>query len=426
MFFLIAYYIILNGEIMKKITLKVLSFITLFITILSGCKKETIETRPYSKTIYDVYNTYVTLSVYNENKLNEVFSSFEKRAKELHNEMDRDNLDSELSKVNSIYGTGQTTNVSTNLIEVLSLSLEMFELTEGFFNPALGSLIDIWEDRFHYFEYSGENLPINKDPSQESIENSLKCVPSYLELKNILILNENTNEVTFNSLERCNNKVVLSLGAIGKGFAMDKLKELYLSKTKSIPAMIDGGSSSLLTIGKNPIQRKDKNGKYNYYWNIGITAPYPYQYENLVIYQGIGDLSVSTSGNTVQYFYLVDEDNNYVYDDNNDPIKRTHILNPFTGYSEAFYDNITIISNNAPAAVLDALTTALYNVRDKEDVKRIINKVKNKYNIDMDFCFSKTKKIENNYGIEVLINQNMENKSYDWLENIISNKIVID
>ncbi len=410
---------------MRKFTSKSISMFILFFTILSGCKKEEVSNRPFSKTVYDVYNTYVTLSVYNENKLNNIFSNFEKEARKLHNELDRDSLDSELAKVNAVYGLGEKIKVSDDLFEILSLSLDMFELTEGFFNPALGSLIDIWEDKFQYFEYSIDNLPINNDPSLERIEASLKCVPTYQELKEILILNKDTKEITFFPLDRCNDKVIISLGAIGKGFAMDKLKSFYLRKSKNIPAMINGGSSSLLTIGKNPLQRKDKNGNYNSYWNIGVTAPYPYQYENLLIYQGIGDLSVSTSGNTVQYFYLVDDDKNYIYDDSQNPIRRTHILNPFTGYSESYYDNITLISNNASAAVLDALTTALYNVENKEIVTRIINKVKDKYSINFDFCFSKLVKVDNSYKIEVFINEDMENKSYNWLENLILKKTVL-
>lgn len=409
-----------------------MTFCLLFVLTLTGCKKEEqVGKKPYYKTIYDVYNTYVSLSVYNEKTLNNIFTDFESLALDLHTKLDRhDTSDNKnnLSNINNIYGTGQTIQVSKELLEVLQISLKMFELTEGYFNPALGSLIDLWEPKFN-----STISELNTDPSAVSIQNALKCVPSIEQLNEILIINENTREVTFNELEGCNDKVVISLGAIGKGYAMDKLKEFYQKKT-TVPGTIDGGSSSLLTVGENPLQRKGKNGEYDHYWNIGVNAPYPNHYQNLFIYQNKGDLAVSTSGNSVQFFYLTDDEGNLVYGDDELAIRRTHILNPYTGYSENFYDNISLISTDAKASVLDALSTAIYNVGDLTKVKNIINRIENEYNVSIDYSLSKTVKVEvtdeNNVTskkqrINVYMNQGMFDKSKDHLYSVINSIEII-
>ena len=69
-------------------------------------------------------------------------------------------------------------------------------------------------------------------------------------------------------------------------------------------------------------------------------------------------------------------------------IRRHHILNPYSGHSEDYYRSITLFSESRPD-VLDALSTALFNIDDFNLINEIIDNVEEKYDISIDFMFQK-------------------------------------
>ena len=418
-------------KVMKKRIVSLCSLLLVFASILSGCNKtsQRKNINRYSKTVYEVYNTTVTLYMYDEKKLDKIFPSFSKLALDLHKEMDRDH-DYEginnLKTINDSYGSGQAIAVSPNLIEVLSISMKMAELTKGYFNPAMGTIIDLWEPKLDpkYNEELGEYNYDNTDETDENINNALKCVPTLSELQEILIIDKENNTVTLNSLSRCDKSVKISLGGIGKGYAMDKLKELYVSKYGNEPALIDGGTSSIHMIGISPFLRT-KGDVTDNYWVIKPIAPRYLQYtEGLFLYARKGDVTISTSGNSVKYFELVDNNGDPVYDEYGLRVIRTHILNPFTGKSEQYYDSINVASD-ADAGVLDALTTALYNVNDLNVVKEIIEDVEEYYGIGIDYSFAKLIKNTATGREEIIVHmgQSMKDKTYEYNDRIVENDI---
>ena len=76
------------------------------------------------------------------------------------------------------------------------------------------------------------------------------------------------------------------------------------------------------------------------------------------------------------------------YYDNDELIRRHHILNPYTGHSEDYYRSVTLFSESRPD-ILDALSTALFNINDFELIKEIIDEAELTYNINIDYMFQK-------------------------------------
>ena len=115
-----------RGDCMKNNMLKFTSFFLTVFLILTGCKKEETFKRAYYKTVYDVYNTHVNLSSFNQKDLDNLFPGFSALAVSLHKDFDRDakylnedyNFFNNLKVVNDAYGTGQTIKVSDNLFYV--------------------------------------------------------------------------------------------------------------------------------------------------------------------------------------------------------------------------------------------------------------------------------------------------------------------
>ena len=142
-----------------------------------------------------------------------------------------------------------------------------------------------------------------------------------------------------------------------------------------MPLILSGSASSTYVKGINPNPNRDN-------WTILVNSPYKdVLLENypLIINELTPEHAISTSGDYEQSFY---------YYDNDKLIRRHHILNPYTGHSEDYYRSVTLFSESRPD-VLDALSTALFNINDFELIKEIIDEAELTYNINIDYMFQK-------------------------------------
>ncbi|MDD2436303.1 MAG: FAD:protein FMN transferase [Massilibacteroides sp.] len=145
----------------------------------------------------------------------------------------------------------------------------------------------------------------------------------------------NYTHVVFDSREQTlffkDKNTELDLGGYGKGYALEKIKQILLRSTISC-ALINFGNSSILAIGKHP---------YGDYWPIGIQNPYNPE-KTLGIIQ-LNNNSMSTSGNM--------------------PNHPKHILNPHTQKYMEEAKLMVVQMNNAVDA--EVLSTALMVVPPK-------------------------------------------------------------
>lgn len=220
---------------------------------------------------------------------------------------------SELSRINNSSGKNFE-KVSADTFYVIESAIHYSKLSGGFFDPTIRPLVSLWN-------IGKDNFKI---PSETAIKESLELI-NYEDI----ILNHNNLSIMLKK-----TKESLDVGGIAKGFAADKIKDIF-NEYKINSALID--------LGGNIYASGKKNNGDN--WNIGIQDPLGKRGE----YVGIVNLfnkSIVTSGGYERYSIK------------NDKLFH-HILDPKTGYpSDSDVISITIVSDNSIDG--DGLSTGIY------------------------------------------------------------------
>ena len=126
----------------------------------------------------------------------------------------------------------------------------------------------------------------------------------------------------------------IDLGGIGKGFAGDRIREVF--KCFDITSAYSNLGGNVVTLGAKPDGRP---------WRVGIQ--HPRREQELVGAVAVVDQTVVTSGDYQRYF--TDEQGKRCH----------HILDPKTGYpAESGLMSVTIVSESS--LVADALSTIVF------------------------------------------------------------------
>lgn len=262
--------------------------------------------------------------------------------------------------INDSYGMGEVVTVDPIVIDIINEAKQLMRLSNGYFNMTLGSVIDLYDGKFKNVD------SFNTDPENEAMVKALSCTLHVDELDEIIEVNEADSTVTLHEKKGCQGKVEIQLGAFSKGYIASKLDEALQSM--DISYMIDLGSSSILT------HAGAKDTKQS--WNIGIRSVFPnVDYEYIVSMDG--DYNLSTSGDDQKY-YFVEMDDGTV-------LRRHHILNPTTGFSESYYRGVSVIAENINGGVLDVLSTALYNISSSEERRNVVRAFEEAYGAEIGY-----------------------------------------
>ena len=221
------------------------------------------------------------------------------------------NPDSETSLINNNAGI-RPVKVSTELFQLIERSKQISELTDGAFDISFSGIDALWK-------FDGS---MKQKPTAEALETSIANV-GYQKI----MLNA-TDETVF--LEQKGMKI--SFGAIGKGYAADKAKELLVSK--QVVGGIINAAGDLTTWGTKP------NGDK---WLIGIANPL--SKEKIFSWLPIVESSVATSGNYEKFVVF-------------DGVKYSHIIDPRTGNPSTGVNSVSIFHKSAE--LCDALATAIF------------------------------------------------------------------
>lgn len=201
---------------------------------------------------------------------------------------------------------GSSVSVSPDTAKIIGQCINISDDCGGVFDITIGNVTKLWD-------FGGNNQRL---PSDDEIKTAL-CSVGY---KNVSI---SGNAV------RINKGQSLDLGAVGKGFACDKIKDL-LTKGRTKSAVVSVGGS-LLIYG-------------NRTFPIGIVNP-----DNDKQSMGtlkLKDTCVSTSGNYEKYF-------------EKDGKRYHHILNATTGYpATSEFKSVTVVCSSG--LLSDALSTVCY------------------------------------------------------------------
>ena len=307
-------------------------------------------------------NTMVRLKVYKgdaEALYDDAYITMEKYHKLLDSHHyyrdENDDLVKNIKIINDSYATGAVMEVSDELIEILQSAIKMSELSNGYFNPFMGALIDLWSPKFSAFPIE------NTDPEPSEIEKAKACVPAIEQMNDLLVIDEENNSVTFNQLDGCTGTVSINLGAFSKGYIIDKTREVLL-KHDAI-WLLDAGTSTIS--GYDPDNTKT--------WTAGVISPYN-KAAMLYVLELSSNQCLSTSGDDNQYFLL-----NTGADF---PTVRCHILNPLTGYSENTYRSASVMTKGN-ATISDVLSTVMFSVSNKNEAFEIIKAFEKEYKTEI-------------------------------------------
>jgi len=203
-------------------------------------------------------------------------------------------------------------SVDKELFDLVQRCVQISKLTDGAFDITYASMDRIWK-----FDGSMTVFPATSD---------IKSSVSLIGFHKIVMDAENQ------TIYLADKGMKIGFGAIGKGYAADKAKELLVAK--NVQAGIINASGDLNAWGLQP------DGSD---WLVGITNPL--NTEKMFSWMPIKDQAVVTSGNYEKFV---------VFDD----VRYAHIINPKTGYPTTGIKSVTIFSPKAELA--DALATAVF------------------------------------------------------------------
>jgi FAD:protein FMN transferase len=128
--------------------------------------------------------------------------------------------------------------------------------------------------------------------------------------------------------------IELNLGAIGKGYALDRVaSDMWRAGVRR--ALLSAGRSSLLAIGPSPALGAGGEG-----WEIEVVSP---RRDTPLAQVRLRDAALGTSGAGEQ-FIIVDD------------VRYGHVIDPRTGWPASGIESVSVIASSA--AVADALSTA--------------------------------------------------------------------
>ncbi len=220
--------------------------------------------------------------------------------------------DSDLSDVNR-RAASEPVNVDRELFKMLETCLKYSRETGGAFDITVGPLLKIWG----FFRGTG------RLPKAEEIAPTLERV-GWQKVR----LDARQGTVRFRA-----PGMELDLGAIGKGYAVDRAAEV-LREADVAAALILSGTSSILAIGSPPGQ----DG-----WTVHVRDPK--DAKKSVARLALKDAALSTSGNYERFF----EAEGKIY---------SHIFDPHTGYPAQGVLSTTVVGSTGTDT--DALSTAFF------------------------------------------------------------------
>lgn len=197
--------------------------------------------------------------------------------------------------------------VERTLFELLAVSKELYDETEGAFDITSGPLTRCWG----FLKREG------RLPSEAEIANAMSLVGC----------GKLTLDSTHATVHFKREGVELNLGSIGKGYALDIASRHFRNANES--ALLSAGASSFVATGRS--------------WLVGIRHPRA-KHKRMASVR-LRECALSTSGSEEQFF-------------ENNGRRFGHIIDARTGWPAEKVSSVSVIANSA--ATSDALATAFF------------------------------------------------------------------
>lgn len=299
-------------------------FIALLLVACSNTKLSSDAVRVDKEAF--VLDTVIQLSIWTNDDISEeeaqkILNDGEKLCRDYENMFSKSIEKSDVYQLNHADGKEITVHPQTAFL--ISESIRFSKLSEGYFDITILPLKELWD-------FKSENPKV---PSRESIDKELKKVDyRNIEIGKKAVLKNNPSiEGTNISLQ---NKAMIDLGGIAKGFIADELAHLFKER---------GVTKGIINLGGNILMIGEKEPGTP--WRVGIQDPDGMQ-NSFVGSVEICNQSVVTSGVYERFF---EQDGKIFH----------HLLDPFEGKpADSGLVSVSILSDKSLDG--DALSTACF------------------------------------------------------------------
>ena len=224
-----------------------------------------------------------------------------------------------LNKV--VDGQHRKLKVDRKIIDMLLYAKEMYEVTGGEMNIAMGSVLSIWHD----YRTAGIDKPWEAElPPMDKLQEAAK----HTNINDIIIDEENS------TVWLSDPEMKLDVGAFAKGYAVEMVAKMLEDMGKTGYVINVGGN--IRTIGTNA------NGDR---WKTGIENPTGDEEVPYIEYIGLAGDAIVTSGSYQRYYYVGGK-------------KYHHIIDPDTLMPSKGLLSVSIICKDSGMG--DGLSTALF------------------------------------------------------------------
>ena len=218
-------------------------------------------------------------------------------------------------------GSHRTVTVDSRIIDMLLYAKEMYEVTDGKLNIAMGSVLSIW----HKYRTAGRDEPWAAElPPHELLAEAALHTDI-----NALVIDKEESTVWISD-----PMVTLDVGAIAKGYAVEMVARSL--EEQGVSGYVINVGGNVRTVGTKP------DGQT---WLAGIENPNTESEESYLVYLRLAGESVVTSGSYQRYYTVGDKNYHHIID--------SKTLMPAEGYL-----SVSVVCKNS--AMGDALSTALF------------------------------------------------------------------
>lgn len=317
--------------------MKKLISILLALLCITGCTKpaEPALTKHSNMSIDSGFDTYLSLqaATASDEEFNGYFNDACARFSELNQLFDIYNDYENVNNLKTINDNAGIAPVEVNedIIEMLEIAKEFYELSNGQFDITMGSVMKIWH------EYRTEGIELNEQGQLGNIPElaALEAAKEHSGWEHIIIDKENKT-VYIDDPE-----VSLDVGGVAKGFAAESIAQRLTSEGIAM-GIVDAG-------GNNRMINSKLDGTP---WNVGIQDPgnsgLPALAGGILVISKEGSGSFVTSG---------DYQRNYAAEDGK---IYHHIIDPSTLFPADYFHSVSIVMKDSARA--DAMSTTLFTM----------------------------------------------------------------
>ena len=295
----------------------------------------------YNTVYFDYFDTVTTIIGYAESQeeFDEVCDFIESELSRYDNLYDAYDPFTGIKNMNYVNSNAAFCPVQVNpdLFALFEMGKEIYELTDGMTNYAMGAVYSIWHDH----------------REKATLDPSLASVPELSELQEAAS-HCNIDDVILDPKKRtvyyADRELKCDVGAFAKGYAIERITESLMEKGITGYSLNVGGN--IRAIGAKP------DGSL---WTFAIENPDTSSDESYIELIETKDTALTTSGSYQRYYTV-------------DGVRYHHIIHPDTLFPVNTFLSVSIL--NEDAGIGDALSTAVFNM-SLEDGQALINSLDN-------------------------------------------------